>query len=53
MTNQSLRNRFKLPGNKAATVSQVIAEAVDANLIKLDDAATTSRRYAKYLPFWA
>jgi len=53
MTNQSLRDRFKLPEEKAATVSQVIADAVEANLIKSDDSATVSRRYAKYLPFWA
>ena len=53
MSNQSLRDRFKLPENKSAAVSQIIADTADLNLIKLDDAATTSRRYAKYLPFWA
>lgn len=53
MTNQSLRERFKLPEKKTAAVSQVIAEAVSVKLIKLDDTATISRRYAKYLPFWA
>jgi len=53
MTNQSLRDRFKLPEDKTATISQVIADAVDVNLIKLDDSATASRRYARYLPFWA
>jgi len=53
MTNQSLRDRFKLPENKSTTVSQIIAEAVNVNLIKLDDTATASRRYARYLPFWA
>ncbi len=53
MTNQSLKDRFKLPENKTATVSQVIAESVVVHLIKLDDTATASRRYARYLPFWA
>lgn len=53
MTNQSLRERFKLPESKSATISQVIAEAENAKLIKLDDAATASRRCARYLPFWA
>jgi len=53
MTNQSLRDRFKLPEDKTATISQVISDAVEANLIKLDDSATASRRYARYLPFWA
>ena len=53
MTNQTLRERFKLPEDKTATVSQVIADAVDVKAIKLDDTATASRRYARYLPFWA
>ena len=53
MTNQTLRERFKLPEDKTATVSQVIGDAVEVNLIKLDDTATASRRYARYLPFWA
>ena len=53
MTNQSLRDRFKLSEDKSATVSQIISDAVEAQLIKLDDSATVSRRYARYLPFWA
>jgi len=53
MTNQSLRERFKLVESKSTTVSQVIAEAVEAKLIRQDDATTGSRRYARYLPFWA
>ena len=53
MSNQSLRERFKLPESKSAAISLIIADAVELNLIKLDDKATTSRRYAKYLPFWA
>ena len=53
MTNQSLRERFKLPENKVATVSQIIAAAVDAEKIKLADPAQTSTRYRSYVPFWA
>jgi ATP-dependent DNA helicase RecG len=53
MTNQSLRERFRLPETKIATLSQVIAATIEEKLIKLDDSATTSRRYAKYIPFWA
>jgi ATP-dependent DNA helicase RecG len=53
MTNQSLRERFNLPENKAATVSQVIAGTVDDGKIKLDDSGTASKRYARYVPFWA
>jgi ATP-dependent DNA helicase RecG len=53
MTNQSLRERFKLTESKAATVSQIIAATVDAGKIKLADSAQTSTRYRSYLPFWA
>jgi len=53
MTNQSLRARFNLPENKNVNVSQVIAYAVDARLIKLDEQVGASRKYARYIPFWA
>ena len=53
MSNQSLRERFKLPEAKAVTASQVIGAAKDAGLIKADESETTSTRYARYLPFWA
>lgn len=53
MSNQSLRERFRLGETKAATVSQVIAATRDAGLIKVDDSESTSTRYARYLPFWA
>ncbi len=53
MTNQTLRERFKLAESKAATVSQIIAATVDAGKIKLSDSAQTSTRYRSYLPFWA
>lgn len=53
MTNQSLRERFKLPQSKTASVSQVIALTVDAGLIRLDARTGGSRKYARYLPAWA
>lgn len=53
MSNQSLRDRFKLTESKAATVSLVIGAAKDAGLIKADESETSSTRYARYLPFWA
>lgn len=53
MTNQSLRQRFHLPEAKSAIVSQVISMAIEANLIKPDEKAGSSRKYACYLPFWA
>lgn len=53
MTNQTLRERFQLPETKAATVSQVISAALDAKVVKLDEKAGGSRKFARYLPFWA
>jgi len=53
MTNQSLRERFKLPEDKVASVSQIIAGTVDAGKIKLADPKQTSTRYRSYVPFWA
>ncbi len=53
MTNQSLRERFKLSEEKSAVASQIIAAAIDANRIKLADPSQTSLRYRSYSPFWA
>jgi ATP-dependent DNA helicase RecG len=53
MTNQSLRERFKLPEEKSETVTRIIREAMEQGLIKPDDPANTSKRYAKYAPSWA
>lgn len=54
MTNQSLRERFKLEDTRAksAPVSQVIAASVAQGLVKPDDPENASKRYAKYVPFW-
>jgi len=53
MTNQSLRERFRLPESKSAIASQVISATIEAGLIKPDEKVGTSRKYARYLPFWA
>jgi ATP-dependent DNA helicase RecG len=53
MTNQSLRERFGQPVSKAAITSQVIAATIEAGLIKADEAVGGSRKFARYLPFWA
>ncbi len=53
MTNQSLRERFQLAESKSATVSQIISGALETGQIRLDDSESVSRRYAKYIPFWA
>ncbi len=53
MTNQSLRERFNLPEAKSAVVSQVIAATIESGLVKADERVGGSRKYARYLPFWA
>jgi predicted HTH transcriptional regulator len=53
MTNQSLRERFHLPESKSAIISQIIAATIEAEKIKPDEKVGGSRKYARYLPFWA
>lgn len=53
MTNQSLRERFHLPESKSAIASQVITATIEAGMIKPDEKVGGSRKYARYLPFWA
>jgi ATP-dependent DNA helicase RecG len=53
MTNQSLRERFRLPESKSAIVSQIISATIEDGLIKLDELVGASRKFARYLPAWA
>lgn len=53
MTNQSLRERFRLPDNKSSLVTQVINQAVEDGLIHPDESVGTSKRLSRYLPHWA
>jgi ATP-dependent DNA helicase RecG len=53
MTNQSLRERFRLPESRTASVSQIIAATAEAGLVTLDQKVGSSRKFARYLPFWA
>lgn len=52
LTNTTLRQRFGLSGAKTTLVSQTIAAAVEAGLIKLDPRVGSSKRHAKYMPFF-
>lgn len=53
MTNQSLRERFHLGEDKATIASQIIAATIENGLIKPDESVGGSRKFARYLPFWA
>lgn len=53
MTNQSLRDRFKIEDQNAAIASRIIRDSLAENVIKEDDLENKSRKYACYIPFWA
>jgi ATP-dependent DNA helicase RecG len=53
MTNQSLRDRFKIEEQNAAVVSRIIRDALENNMIKPEDPDSKSRKFVRYLPFWA
>jgi ATP-dependent DNA helicase RecG len=53
MSNQTLRDRFRLSESKAVIVSQIIGATKEDGWIKTDESESTSTRYARYLPFWA
>ena len=52
MTNQSLRSRFGITKNKTDVISRIIKNTLDEGLIK-KDVDEKSKKYYKYLPYWA
>ncbi len=53
MTNTSLRDRLGLAEADYPVASRVIRETVGGGLIKPADPTSRSRKYARYVPFWA
>lgn len=53
MTNATLRVRFGISDANAAMASRIIAETLEASLIKPFDPDNRSRKHARYVPFWA
>lgn len=53
MTNQSLRGRFNIESHNHSIASRLIRDALEENVIKEADSDNKSRKFAKYLPFWA
>ncbi|WP_149241913.1 ATP-binding protein [Dyadobacter sp. 32] len=53
MTNQSLRERFKIDDHNYSIASRIIKDALMEGMIKEDDPESKSRKYASYTPFWA
>ena len=52
-TYKTVRERFHQPESKTAIISQIIAAAIEAKVVKADEKVGGSRKYARYLPFWA
>ena len=53
MTNQSLRERFKIEDQNYSIASRIIRDALEDKVIKEDDPESKSRKYASYIPIWA
>jgi len=53
MTNSSLRERFGIEQQNYSLASRIIADTVDAGLIRRYDPESKSRKHARYVPFWA
>ena len=53
MTNKSLRERLKMPEKHRSMVSVLIAEAIDAKLIRAADSENKSKKFTEYVPYWS
>ena len=53
MSNQSLRERFSIEPKNYSIASRLIKEALIAGAIKEADSDSKSKKYARYLPYWA
>ena len=51
MTNESFRGRLNISDENYSMASRIISDTIKAGYIKLDD-ASTSKKYARYVPFW-
>lgn len=52
LTNTTLRERFKLHDKQRNTITNLIADAVDAHRIKRKD-GSVGNKFAEYIPYWA
>ena len=53
MTNQTFRERLGIEEHNSALASRIIKETLTAHLIKEDNPENQSRKYRKYIPWWA
>lgn len=53
MSNETLRQRFSLSSKEYTVASRIIADALNAQVIRPYDPSSKSRRHARYVPIWA
>ena len=53
MTNGSLRKRFGIEDKNYPIASRIISDTIGDGLVKPFDPKSTSKKQAKYVPFWA
>lgn len=53
VNNQSVRKRFNISKNNISFASKIIADAIEAGLIKASDPDNISKKFASYVPYWA
>lgn len=53
MTNSSLRRRFGIEERNYSTASRIIADTIEEELVRQFDPRSASKKFAKYVPFWA
>ncbi len=53
MTNKSLRDRFNISEKNYPVASKIISDTIEAGLIKDYDQSSRSKKFARYIPFWA
>lgn len=53
MTNTTLRERFKIDKNNSSIVSRLIASTIEKGLIKDFDPDGNTKKFKKYIPYWA
>ena len=47
-----VRKRFNIAKNNVSYASKIIADTLEAGLIKASDPENASRKFASYVPFW-
>lgn len=52
-SNKSLRTRFEVSEKNYSIVSRILADAINAGMIKISDPDNKSKKHVSYVPFWA